>query len=270
MEISHKQQLQCPVCATPVPAENVNIQQMVAVCPACDTVFRFGERGSTKIKRRKFKQPDGFTVTETPDGVSLSFPQRVSADDRKGLFIGMAVGSFTGFLGTLMLTEDAPVFFALLMLTISLVMYTTAFAMLVNRRHVTVDEDTISTRQGPVPVPIPGEEWAFAEKSLLRQDVVRVFCEQTEESRQSGQLNRYYHVCLGLPDGERVFLVKSLPQAHAFFTAQVLEETLFEKTDTVNVAARLAEDTDVELPADEEMSLDGLLADGEYGHDLDV
>lgn len=269
MEINDTQQLQCPVCATPIPADHVNIQEMVAVCPVCDAVFRFGESSRTKIKRRKFKQPAGMTVEETPDGLILSFPQRVTADDRKGLAISLAVGSMTGFLSLVMFTEDAPVFFALLMLTIAVVLYTTAVAVLANRRTVTLDAEAISTRQGPVPIPLPGEDWMFAEKTLLRQEVARVFCEQTEESRKSGQLTRYYHVCLGLPDGERVFLLKSLPQAHAFYTAQVLEEALFSEEEPIAATARLVDDAGDVPPPDAAATLETLLDDGEFARDIE-
>jgi ssDNA-binding Zn-finger/Zn-ribbon topoisomerase 1 len=47
-------QMTCPNCGETVSAENINIQQMGAVCPYCDSVFRF-ELPGEKAKRRKIK-----------------------------------------------------------------------------------------------------------------------------------------------------------------------------------------------------------------------
>ena len=240
---------------------------MVAVCPACDTVFRFGASPGGRIKRRKYKQPAGVTLSDTPQAVELSFPQRISADDRKGLFIGLGMATMLGGLSLLMFADDAPALLATVVLLFALIMANVAVAVLANRRQVRIDTETISTRQGPVPIFLPGEDWLFAEKTLPRQDVARVFCEQTEESRKSGQLTRYYHVCLGLPDDERVFLLKSLPQAHAFYVAQMLEEALLYEDDSPDdAAARLADDTPAIEP---DLTAGDLRADGEFGRDIE-
>lgn len=37
--------LDCPHCGSEVPAKNINIGRLVAVCPTCDTVFQFGSGG---------------------------------------------------------------------------------------------------------------------------------------------------------------------------------------------------------------------------------
>ncbi len=59
--------LDCPNCGGDVPAKNVNIDRMVAVCPTCDMVFQFGGGGvavpsptptsvSSPYGKRKLKQ----------------------------------------------------------------------------------------------------------------------------------------------------------------------------------------------------------------------
>src|SRR3970040_208257 len=65
-------QLTCPNCGAQIPSENIHIQQMTAVCPACSTVFRF-EPPQAKIKRRKVTQPANLTVRESDQQLSLSF-----------------------------------------------------------------------------------------------------------------------------------------------------------------------------------------------------
>ncbi|MEO1647078.1 MAG: hypothetical protein AAFR67_17965, partial [Chloroflexota bacterium] len=83
-------QLHCPNCATAIPSASINIQQTIAVCPNCDAVFNFADKVSStqKIKRRKAKQPDYITKTETDSRVSLKMPLLTSNSYKWGIGIG--------------------------------------------------------------------------------------------------------------------------------------------------------------------------------------
>jgi len=71
-----QQKLVCPSCNADVPADNINVAQMLAVCPNCDTVFNFGslsaaQKSKQKKKPRKMHPPQGFHVETTPEGFSM-------------------------------------------------------------------------------------------------------------------------------------------------------------------------------------------------------
>jgi hypothetical protein len=55
--------LNCPNCDYAVPSEHINIDRMVAVCPTCDTIFRFGGGGD---------EMTAIPITDTSAGASQS------------------------------------------------------------------------------------------------------------------------------------------------------------------------------------------------------
>ena len=65
-------QVNCPNCGEKLPAENINIQKMTAVCPACDTVFSF-DLPADKAKRRKVKQPAKLNLRDDNDRLQMEF-----------------------------------------------------------------------------------------------------------------------------------------------------------------------------------------------------
>ena len=85
-------QVNCPNCGEKVPAENINIQKMTAVCPACDTVFSFDlPEAETKAKRRKVKQPSKLMIQDN-DTLQMAFQTNFRLD-RNEAFISSAMGS---------------------------------------------------------------------------------------------------------------------------------------------------------------------------------
>ena len=77
---------------------------------------------------------------------------------------------------------------------------------------------------------------------------MQIFAEETVESREKGDTNRYYHVCAQLPDGNRVILIKGAPQAYALYVAQRLETFLQDEEE--EASERLADDAQTEIIAD--------------------
>jgi len=270
MQDSEAGRLYCPNCGEPVGASHINIERLVAVCPVCDAVFYFGGPAPAKTARRKVRQPADVTLREQGDHLALTFPQRISADERKGLLLSIFMALFLGMLVTVLWVTGGPLFFTVLLGLGVLLNLLHVLAISFNTRRVTVENGAVEVRQGPLPMLVPGQSGLFGRETLALQDVVRVYCEQTEESRRSGLPARYYHVCLGLADGERVFLLKALPEAHAFFLAQVIEGYLQEKQGSAaDDGLRLAEEEAPPVPDDEPAALDDLLAGGEAGHDHD-
>ncbi len=254
--------LHCPSCGESVPAERINIQQLVAVCPACDTVFNFQETVLTAGARpRKFKQPDRLHVEESEGRLELRYRWVFGAEEQKGLLVCLTL-TFVPLVMTLATFKGgAPWLFSLLFLIAALYFALLGVASLVNATRISADEETIRLSRGPLPLLAPGEDWWYGERILSRADVVRVTCEQTTESRQKRGIARYYHVCLELADGDTVVWLKALPRDYAFYIAQRLEEFLYGAAPD---AALIDEGVFFEPgPADGEMSVVADMADDE-------
>ncbi len=82
--------LKCPACGAPIPAAAINVQQMVAVCPECDNVFKF--EGAFRQQRRKLKAPAQFQVVDDdPDRLDMAFKWSWRTEPPVGLF-GVIMG----------------------------------------------------------------------------------------------------------------------------------------------------------------------------------
>ena len=65
--------LKCPACGAPIPAAGINVQQMVAVCPECDNVFKF-DGAFQANSGASSKRPVQFQVVDDdPDRLDIAF-----------------------------------------------------------------------------------------------------------------------------------------------------------------------------------------------------
>ena len=65
--------LQCPICGSTIPAENINMQKTLALCSPCNHIFDFSENALTrKKKRRDVRPPERLHIVEDDDQLELS------------------------------------------------------------------------------------------------------------------------------------------------------------------------------------------------------
>ena len=68
------QLLNCPNCGASVPAENINIQDTLAVCSTCDRVFDFGSKFTPKKRKpRKIKPPETVELIEQDERYEIQY-----------------------------------------------------------------------------------------------------------------------------------------------------------------------------------------------------
>lgn len=214
--------LNCPNCGEAMPAENINIQEMVAVCPACDTVFPF-EAPEQKTKRRKVKQPDGLTLH---DGAVLEMEFRTNWRlDRSEEFVGTAAfsGSFS-FVALIMLAAalqgEMPLVFPLLFGMVAAVADYSLATLLWNKTHITMDDQQITIRRKPLP------SLLSQVKHVSLAGVVAIRTEETETSRKEAYDTPRFRVWAETADGIRRTIANDLVEEYAFFVAQRLQERL--------------------------------------------
>lgn len=216
-------QLTCPNCGEKIPSAHINIQQMVAVCPACDTVFRFTPP-APKAKRRKVKRPERLMLDETDQHMRMAFRTNFRLDKNEA-FISSAIFSlvFTCvtalFIGQY-LTERDPVLvlMAFIMGLAALFGYYWLARVVYNKTHIEAAEDQITVTRKPVP------NFLTPPKTIDLAGVERIHYEETPTSQKEGYDMPRYGVWALLVDGSRRLIVNDVTVDYAAFIAQCLNE----------------------------------------------
>jgi len=214
--------LHCPHCGAFVPAENINIQQMTALCGECSHVFGFSEGGViAKPKHRHIPKPKRLETQEDETGLTLSY-RRVFNLNTIGALAGMSFGAvvITFALIAIGFSPDAPRLAALLPGAIATLLWYVVAVILTTTTRIRANAETVEVKTGPLPFPISED------KTLATADIARVFCEEVVSSQKSGIGVNYYLVRIELVDGVRLSLLDALPQEYAFYIAQALEAYL--------------------------------------------
>jgi hypothetical protein len=239
-------ELKCRNCGAPIPAENINIQEMLAVCPACNHVFEF-DRGAVarKTKHRIPKRPARLHVYEEDDQLELSYRLVFGAGPTFGLVmcsIGAVVSSIL-FVGAIRGGEPpGPV---LLIGALACVLGYMLAVFVSTTTQIIADEDSLEVISGPIPFPNSDD------KRLNSHEIARVYAEPSMTSWAD------HHVYAELHDSSRITLVTSLPYAHAHYIALMLQNYLHsadeeyedeEAADMIDSDAESADDSPAAVP----------------------
>ncbi len=211
-----QQKLVCPSCNADVPAGNINMEQMVAVCPVCDMVFNFdslaAEYPKKKKRARPARLPRGFTLKDTPTGVEISWrwfsPSVffltffVIAWDAFLVFWYSMVGSFSiGGMGAIF------VLFPLVHVAIGVSLTYHVLSVWLNRTVIDLSPDRVQVRTFPVPHP-----WHTV--SLDCHDIEQVYVKQ--DANHFSPTSRYqttYQVVARRYGGFEDTLARNVPRA---------------------------------------------------------
>jgi hypothetical protein len=239
--------LNCPECAAPIPPQNINIQQMAAVCPDCGAVFPF-ETSSSKSKRRKVHQPQNLELHETDDHVHMAFRTNFRLA-QNGPFLSSTLLSIASILFTAMMTNRflsgevisvIPVAFAMVTLALFYSMALIAY----NKTHIEMDDEKISVSRGPIPVLLEQKQ------DVSLQGVTDIRYEETAISKKEGYDLPRYNVWAETADGSRRIIVKDMTEEYAVYIAQRLNEQLALDLNTEMDVSRLTDDDAYEIEDD--------------------
>lgn len=233
--------LRCPNCDTPIPANSINVQQAIAICPNCDEMFPFGDSLPTRKPKdeRKVKAPRQFRVEESSDGVLIEsrlLPDRPTIRAIAALaYIVMAVLAFeltlliTVFLAGFTGSAGMGMFLGFTALIVSLVYV--AVAGLTAKRQVIVDQDKVQVRFRPLLRPT---------RTFNRDDLAAIV-PQAVTSGVGNQRKRIFDLDVRLRDGSRHVFLNRISGDEAAFIAQELNQVLF-----VHDAPPLLEEVEIE------------------------
>jgi predicted Zn finger-like uncharacterized protein len=214
-----RMQLQCPHCSAPIQAENINIQEMLAVCSECHHVFEFSRSAvARKAKGRKLKPPNRVRVHEDDECLELSYWLVFGPGPKFGMVMSlialvvygaMLIGAWRG-------NASAPP-----LLVIGLLMLLFAYleaVFLTTTTRISLDADQVAVTSGPLPFPLKDD------KTLSVHDVARVFSKRATEAMPP--FLPTHNVYAELHDGEEVPVVTSLPREYARYIAATLDDYL--------------------------------------------
>lgn len=214
--------LNCPNCGVAIPTENINIQKTLALCNDCGHVFNFGDSVPIrKAKQRKVRQPDRVVAHEDRQRLELTYRRVFDLNEKIGLIVLSLLTVVLTFFA-IMAARDAtapppvPILFAGLAAMFGYI----AAMSLFNTTSIVADEEKVTVDRGPLRFPINENV------RVNLEEVVEVYCEETETSKSRAAMDRYYRVCARFDDDRRVALVKSLPEDYAFYITQALAECL--------------------------------------------
>lgn len=215
------QQLTCPNCSEFIRAENINVNEMVAVCSNCHTVFPF-KSPAEKDKRRKVKQPQNLTLRDA-ETLEMSFRTNWRLGSNQE-FSGMVVGAvMMAFVSSILFGEfivgDAPLILSVGFAMVTLALLYMTGTIVYNRTHIEMNDDSISVSRKPL-------EFISNSNIISLNGVEAIKCEETAISRKQGYDLPRYQVWAETVDGSRRPIVTDVTEEYAYFIAQRLEERL--------------------------------------------
>lgn len=230
-------QLICPNCGEPVDAENINIQRMAAVCPACHTVFQFDPSDSdSKIKRRKIKQPPQITSSERDDRLTIAFRTNFRLDQNEAFLASAGFSVLFTFM-TIVLASQSDSDAAIVTLgfgLFTLMLYYLLGLVAYNKTHIEISDEQITVSRKPLPNLLTQPNTI----SLSEIEIVRY--EETAASKKDSYDTPRYNVWAERVDGNRKLIVGDIIEDYAVFISQRLNESL--DVDSEPGVARLSDD----------------------------
>ena len=221
-------ELNCPHCGARIRAEDINIQKMVAVCHQCDHIFDFSHLGfGRKKKRRPPPAPKRLRVQDDEEQLTLSYRMALGIAPRIGLgatLFGAIVPLLLLFFITPNDPSPPPPLFLLFW---SLICWYAVAMFVTTTTRITLDEDTLDIKDGPLPFPISDD------KTLNLADITRIFHDESTESWPPGVTA--HHVRAELTTGARITLVSHLPRDYAAYIAWALDDGLQSETESAAI-----------------------------------
>lgn len=224
--------LQCIDCKGDILTQNINIQQMIAKCHTCGTVFNFGSNLHHQAHVHNVSSPDNWSKEEIvmPDGVEMLklrsvLDINIKWKNKLHWFIVMFTLIWNGFL----------LFFAIVALIsgsgLNVLLYMSlhiavglglayyCLCCLFNQTKISVNSRSIKVTYGPLPVPF------YKNKAIDTIDIEQLFVERYVSSSSNKQPNYAFRLIVITKSHELIKLMQGLKTpTQALFTEQEIEK----------------------------------------------
>jgi hypothetical protein len=233
--------LKCPACGTPIPSDNINIQNMTALCSHCDNVFTF--KPVDARLSRKLKAPEQVTVhEETEQSLHFSFKWSWRTEPMFGIVMMAIVAMATIVMLSMLLTGAAHIVELLIPLLLGAFPFYYGFTLLLNSTHFHMDHDQLRVHTSPLWYPYYGT------RRVPAADITRVTTERFFAMPGATAREAFFNVYAHTIDGDQIMLARGVNYEHAHYIAQEIQSfinTQPDKHDTyfdLSTEPRLADD----------------------------
>lgn len=216
--------LNCPECGAEIPADNINLDRMVAKCRECNAVFGFGDlfgTASDAPAQARLAVPRPANLQIEQDGANLIFTRKWFSPTY--IFLAIFALFWNGFMavwfGIAIISRIWPMaIFGTLHGVIGVAVAYIAVAGLVNSTLVRVGMGEIEVSHSPLP-------W-FGKRHLETTGIAQLYSKQVSHSSRQ-RTSQTYEVHLATRDGRQVKLLSGLESSEqALFLEQEIERYL--------------------------------------------
>jgi hypothetical protein len=229
--------LNCKFCGKPIDAKDINIQQLIAKCPYCDSVFPFEtadlheENASNNNKQKKattkkvkdLTLPKGISMEQGFDELVFTISWRQTRNFAFFLVFSLFWNAVVLPFVVIALQQNSwqMILFLSVHLIIGISMGLYTIAILINKTLIRVSNLGIDIKIGPIPVPFNPSLF------LSSNDIKQLYVEEYVPSRTNGKPDLTYAVRAIQQSGDEMRLVSGFnhPQ-HALFLEQEIERFL--------------------------------------------
>ena len=211
--------LKCPACGTAISATDINVQNMVAVCPHCNNVFKF--EGDFKAQGRKIKAPNQFTVgSDDPARLNIAF--RWNWRTEPPLALAAVVFAFVVLTGLLfsMILSGAHLSALLLLLAPELFLSYVLLTLFANRTHYESDGETLTVHTEPL------YYWRYGKKVVPINEIQGLSVERPDYAPFPEGKAGFYNVYVHTLDGDKIMIAAYVNFEHAHFIEQEINAHL--------------------------------------------
>ena len=214
--------LNCPYCATWLPAKNIDFDNFQATCPACDHVFHFDSDGNSK--HLKIKPPDYVSVSEKDNVLEIRHRWH-EVGSIHFLFWGLIAAFMIRVSDQIaLMLKSGPVCLILPLILICLYFLSKLYVKSVlhlNRTRIRLSSDNIVVIHEPVPT--------FGNRRIDRRAIHQIYVRS--ESTSDGQTAKYGIFYSRKNDDNETAIIRGLHHYQlAWFIKQEIE-TCFELED---------------------------------------
>jgi len=218
-------QLKCPNCAAQVPAANIHLDNMVAKCDYCSTVFSFAETlGQPAHKKEEVVMPAGFEVLKLNSQLDIEIKWRKTSSNKTFLLI------FTIFWNAMLIPfvviaiSQGETFMMLglslhLMVGIGFLYYT--LAVMLNTTYLNVNSRQLTIEHKPLKV------IGRPSRKITATDIRQIYISKYRTGKTNGRPTYAFGVYAVLGGGRHLSLVKGLRHSEqALYVEQEIEAFL--------------------------------------------
>lgn len=216
-------QLNCPNCNSNIPANDININELVAKCARCGQVFNFkGKEIQLGRHRPEVVIPPGIESYSLLSELNLEISWRKSASSFLLFFTIIWNLFLIPFVGVAVLSGELMILGVIslhLLVGVCLLYYT--IATLVNTTYIMVDRHRITIDHKPLHMPF------YPNRDIPIREVKQFFTKKYMSGKTNGNPNYAYSLHLQKEDGSEVRLLKGLKRPnHARYVEQEVERFL--------------------------------------------